>query len=131
LISVDLDETDPTRAKDWGTYKCNFWTPHPEDLKTKQPCNSRFWPEIVKINSDESYGERTLIKPGKTEAFLKRNKDTHTWTSQIFPIAEQALAGPFNFELNNIVPNLAWDRFRTKAAELNYESKSAFTKTQA
>ena len=108
--------------------KCNFWSPHPDDLKTKQPCNSRFWPEVVQINTDESFGERTLIKPGKTEAFLKRNGDTHAWTTQIFPIAEQALAGPFNFDIHNIVPNLAWDRFRTKAAELNYDSTSAFAK---
>eukprot|EP00978_Attheya_sp_CCMP212_P029392 scaffold104284_cov64-Attheya_sp.AAC.3 len=62
------------------------------------------------------------------EAFLKKNGDRHSWMNQIFPIAEHALTGPFNFDLHNIVPNLAWDRFRTKAAELNYASKSAFNK---
>eukprot|EP00978_Attheya_sp_CCMP212_P031516 scaffold119359_cov36-Attheya_sp.AAC.1 len=112
------------------TYQCKLWLPHPDNTTTKQDYNSRFWPEIVQTNTDESFGACILVKPGKMDAFLKKNKDTHVWTQQIFPIAKQALAGPFNFDLHNTVPNLVWDRFRTKAAELNYDSTSAFKQTR-
>ena len=128
LCQVDLDETDPVMAREWGRYYVKWLMQHPEDKRKRRllPCNSRYWPRINQIKTDGSEGNIQQVRPAKVEEFLKKNEHLFQWTGEDINLAELALVGPINFAAEHKLPNEAWDRLREKSAELNIDTNDAF-----
>jgi hypothetical protein len=126
VVQVDLDETDPIAAKDWGVYRARWYIRHHRDSKKNLHCNCRFWPEIHELNSDNSFGPVYPVGPEKAEAFVVKHSNRYGWYQLDVNIAEAGLVGPFDFDKEYHIPNAAWDQLRIKAAEQNLNIANAF-----
>lgn len=129
LVQVDLDETDPIVAKDWGIYHVRWYIRHHEDAKRRLQCNCRFWPEIHEIKSDGTFGKLYPIRPHKVNKLLETKGKLYGWYQMDVNLAETGLLGPFDFGSDWIVPKPAWNQLKLKAAELDLNVNSAFEQT--
>ena len=96
LAQVDLDETDPIQAKDFGIYRVKWWCQHYEDLKNRSLVDSRFWPYVRKIKADGTLGASHPFRPDRAQRKLE-NDPTLSWQTDDIPLAEYLLVGPFDF----------------------------------
>ena len=129
VVQVDLDETDPLVAKDWGVYHVKWYIRHHEDAKSMLQCNCRFWPEIHEIIPDGGFGPLYPVSPHKVAKTLEKQGNRFGWYQLDINLAENGLVGPFDFAPNHKIPNAAWDQLRIKAAEQKLDVESAFERT--
>ena len=122
LVQVDIDETDPLRAKRLGEYQCNFLIAHSGDAARKRTRECRFWPELRSIKSDGSLGKQMEVAPSKVASFLHRNPSVIRYSDRI-SLGESRIAGPFDFggrsdtgrTLHGLVPDEAWEELEEAA----------------
>ena len=96
LASVNLDEADPAVAKSIGIYRVRWYMPEPNNTKTISLIQCRYWPEIR-----TSQGRLNPLRPGKVKAILLAD-DTLEWASNVFPLYETNIIGPFDFTTQHI-----------------------------
>ena len=124
LVQVDIDDTDPLRAKRLGEYQCNFLISHSKDAAMRPTRECRFWPELRALKSDGSLGKQIEVAPGKVASFLHRNPSTVQYSDRI-SLSENRIAGPFNFEnrvisrnqVRGLVPEGAWKELEEAGPE--------------
>jgi hypothetical protein len=134
LAQVDLLETDPHAALNFGQYIVRWWTPSLTDRKNRILRECRFAPDVRTINGDDGYGQRHPIKSAKIELALKSDK-TIRWMSDAVNLTEDRIVGPFDFETVRSsvdhdnkrqatseyerVPQFAWDSLESRGMEMN------------
>ena len=97
VIQVDLDETNERRARKTGEYHVRYYIRHFTDAKKRLSRNCRYWPLIREIKPDGSFGDIVVIRPGKVDETLTKKVYTRGWYQSEANLAEDGLAGPFNF----------------------------------
>jgi hypothetical protein len=108
LVQVDLDETDPQLALQFGRYHCRWYIRHCEDSHKELTRRCRFWPEIHEVQ-DGVLSTMLAVRPDKVLKFLKSRNDV-AWYQLDVDLAEHKLVGPFNFLPKNLVDHTHWDR---------------------
>lgn len=86
--------------RDHGIYRCRFFVACPQDFDAKKPAiQSRFWPEIRKLDMNGRPTTLTAVRPDKAIGkWLKDHQSTHRWMSDDVNLAEYRLVGPFDFD---------------------------------
>ena len=115
-MQVDIDETDPLRAKRLGEYQCNFLVAHSGDSARYNTRACRYWPELRHVKDDGSLGKQIEVAPNKAASFLTRNPATVQFSDRIC-LSENRIAGPFNFgrrsnsgnKSHGFLPDEAWE----------------------
>jgi hypothetical protein len=120
LVQVDLDETDPQRAKRLGEYHTKYYIRQYEDAKKRRVMDCRFWPLIRELRADGNFGAIVMVRPSKVDEILAKKAYTRGWYELETNIAEDGIVGPFNFdtsgEANRIAPKY-WDELLSEAKE--------------
>ena len=131
VVQVDLEESDPIRAKLLGEYRCNFLVKHPSDAKVKPQCDFRYWPEVRELREYGSGGSRHSVSPWKAQGYIDKHPALFRFSDTI-SIAKDQLAGPFNYvtlnesnkPVRHRVPEEAWIELEENATRrgLNVQS---------
>jgi hypothetical protein len=123
LVQVDLDETNERQARKMGEYHVKYYVRHYADSKKRLVRNCKFWPLIRELKPDGSFGDILVIRPNKVEETLAKKVYTRGWYQEPVNIAENGLAGPFNFstidEETHRISETVW-----KTVEDSEEAKS-------
>ena len=108
LIQIDLDETDPQKAKQLGEYHIRYYIRQYEDAKKRRVMDCRYWPLIRELRADGNFGAIVMIRPNKVDEILAKKPYTRGWYQDEANIAENGIIGPFNLdtsgEANRIAP---------------------------
>ena len=97
LVQADLDETNERRARKMGEYHVRCYIKQFADAKKRLVRNCRYWPLIRALKPDGSFGDIVYIRPCKVEKTLTKKVYTRGWYQSETNLAEDGLAGPFNF----------------------------------
>ena len=97
LVQVDLDETSPQAATQFGVHHVRWCVKCCDDEQTHKPAQQcRFWPETHEI-TDGRFGARINIRPTKVQRYLGNKKGRHGWYQRPINLVEAKLVGPFDF----------------------------------
>lgn len=99
LVSVNLRQTDAIAARDYGVYRCTFYTKHSFDAKSKPMEDCRFWPDVRRRGAVTRLpeGNPLTVRPSKVAEYVQNN-DAKIIEGDVH-ISADRLIGPFNFEL--------------------------------
>lgn len=106
LVQVDLDETDPQSALQFGRYHCKWHVRHADDSLKVKTRFARFWPEIHLVR-DGVLAEMVPVRPNKVANLLggKKTGSRYAWYCDEVDLAEDQLVGPFDFKTATLKDN--------------------------
>ena len=129
LVEVDIDNSDQERALKLGEYQCKFYIRHHRDSATMKQHECRYWPELRSCE-DGYIGRYHPVAPAKAAAYIR--KKGVLWREDTVCLAEDRMAGPFNFisvqvegkQASHRVPEEEWSELENNAVNRGMDVQS-------
>jgi hypothetical protein len=119
VVQVDMDETDPYSAQQFGTYHCRWWIPKQDDAKQRNIKDCRFWPEIHELRQG-IMGDMVMFRPARVNKILNKKNSKWVWYQRPINLMDDLVAGPFDFTPisttnpeHNRIPITMWNQLLT------------------